>query len=125
MSAIYYSQDHEWIAVDGDVATIGITTHAADALGDLVYVELPEAGRAVSAGDAVAVVESVKAASDVYAPLPGLVIEVNAALADDPALANQDAEGAAWFFKLRLAEEADLTALLDRAGYDIFVESQS
>lgn len=125
MSTIYYSPDHEWVSIDGDVATVGITAHAANALGDLVYVELPEAGRAVEAGEAVAVVESVKAASDVYAPVAGSVIAVNGALSDDPALANLDPEGTAWFFKLRLAANADMSALLDRAGYDALVESQA
>jgi len=118
MSQTYYSTDHEWVRVEGDLATIGITAHAAEALGDLVYVELPEPGRAVAAGEAVAVVESVKAASDVFAPVPGKVVEVNAALADDPALGNGDPEGEGWFFKLRLAEEADFSELLDAGAYE-------
>jgi len=118
MSQTYYSTDHEWVRVEGDLATVGITVHAAEALGDLVYVELPEPGRDVTAGEAVAVVESVKAASDVFAPVPGKVVEVNAELADDPALGNSDPEGEGWFFKLRLAEEADFTELLDAGAYE-------
>ena len=121
MSQKYFTRDHEWLEVAGEVATIGITAHAAGALGDLVYVELPEPGRDVSAGEAVAVVESVKAASDVFAPVAGKVVEVNAALADDPALGNSEPEGGGWFFKLRLAEAADLTGLLDGAGYEAFL----
>jgi len=121
MSQKYFTRDHEWLEVAGEVATIGITAHAAGALGDLVYVELPEPGRDVSAGEAVAVVESVKAASDVFAPVAGKVVEVNAALVDDPALGNSEPEGGGWFFKLRLAEAADLTGLLDDAGYEAFL----
>ena len=121
MSQKYFTRDHEWLEVADGVATIGITAHAAGALGDLVYVELPEPGRDVSAGEAVAVVESVKAASDVFAPVAGKVVEVNAALADDPALGNSEPEGGGWFFKLRLAEAADLTGLLDGAGYEAFL----
>lgn len=116
-----FTTDHEYLHIDGDVATVGITTHAQTALGDIVFVELPEIGRKVSAGEAVAVVESVKAASDVFAPLAGEVIEVNSALTDQPALVNEDAEGAAWFFKLRLADRNAAEALLDRAAYDAFV----
>jgi len=117
MSQTYYSREHEWVRVEGDLATVGITIHAAEALGDLVYVELPEPGRVVAAGETIAVVESVKAASDVFAPVAGRVVEVNAALAQDPALGNSEPEGEGWFFKLRLAEEADFTTLLDAAGY--------
>ncbi|MFN3869475.1 MAG: glycine cleavage system protein GcvH [Hyphomicrobiaceae bacterium] len=116
-----FTTDHEYLRIDGDVATIGITTHAQTALGDIVFVELPEIGRKVGAGEAVAVVESVKAASDVFAPLAGEVIEVNSSLAEQPALVNEDAEGAAWFFKLRLADKSAADALLDRAAYDAFV----
>jgi len=125
MSQTYYSSDHEWVRVEGDLATIGITAHAAEALGDLVYVELPDPGREVAAGEAVAVVESVKAASDVYAPVPGKVLEVNAELADDPALGNSDPEGAGWFFKLRLAEETDFSELLDAGAYEALVEESA
>ncbi len=116
-----FSKDHEWVRVEGDVATIGITVHAQDQLGDVVFVEVPEAGRKVTAGEAVAVVESVKAASDVYAPLSGEVVEANSALADSPALVNEDAEGNAWFFKVRLADKGQLDSLMERAAYDKFV----
>lgn len=116
-----FSKDHEWIRVDGDVATIGITVHAQDQLGDVVFVEVPEVGRKVAAEEAVAVVESVKAASDVYSPVTGEVIESNGDLASTPGLVNEDAEGKAWFFKVRLAKPAELDALMDRAGYDAFV----
>lgn len=116
-----FTKDHEYVRIDGDVATIGITTHAQEALGDIVFVELPEVGRKVAAGEAIAVVESVKAASDVFAPLAGEVVEVNGELPDAPALVNEDAEGKAWFFKLRLANAGDAEALLDRASYDAFV----
>ncbi len=115
---IRFTKDHEWVSLDGTIATVGITTHAQDALGDLVFVELPEPGREVSEAEAVAVVESVKAASDVYAPLAGRVTEVNAAITEDPALVNRDPDGAGWFFKLQLANPAAFDALLDQAGYD-------
>ena len=118
---IRYTKDHEWVRLDGTVATVGITTHAQDALGDLVFVDLPEPGREVTEAEAVAVVESVKAASDVYAPLSGRVTEVNAALTEDPALVNRDPAGEGWFFKLELADPAAFDALLDQAGYDAVV----
>mgnify|MGYP001812693171 FL=1 len=124
MAQVYYSKDHEWISVDGDIATVGITNHAQDQLGDVVFVEVPEAGRAVKPGDAAAVVESVKAASEVYAPLTGEVTEANTALADTPELVNEDAEGGAWFFKMSLADKAELDGLMDRAGYDAFVAAE-
>jgi glycine cleavage system H protein len=124
MTHVVYSQDHEWIAVDEDgIATIGITQHAQQALGDIVFVELPAEGREVAANEAVAVVESVKAASDVYSPLAGTVVESNAAVVDEPGLINQDPEGAAWFFKLRLADTGALTGLLTREAYDAFLET--
>ena len=118
---IRYTKDHEWVRLDGTTATVGITTHAQDALGDLVFVELPEPGREVTEAEAVAVVESVKAASDVYAPLTGRVTEVNAALSDDPALVNRDPAGEGWFFKLQLADAAAFDALMDQAAYDALV----
>jgi glycine cleavage system H protein len=120
-----FSKDHEWVRVDGDIATIGVTNHAQEQLGDVVFVEVPEVGRKVSAGEAVAVVESVKAASDVYAPVSGEVTEANADLAANSALVNEDAEGKAWFFKVRLANTAELDALMDRAGYDAFVKESA
>lgn len=116
-----FTKDHEYVRVDGDVATIGITTHAQEQLGDIVFVELPEIGRKVAAGEAVAVVESVKAASDVFAPLDGEVVEVNTELSESPALVNEDAEGKAWFFKMKLADVKAAEALFDRAAYDAFV----
>jgi glycine cleavage system H protein len=117
-----FSRDHEWIRVDGGVATVGITDHAQNQLGDIVFVELPEAGRRAAAGEAVAVVESVKAASDVFTPLSGEVVEVNGDLVERPALVNEDAEGKAWFFKIKVADEAELAALMDRAAYQRFVK---
>jgi glycine cleavage system H protein len=116
-----FSKDHEWVRVEGGIATIGITVHAQDQLGDVVFVEVPEVGRKVAAEEAVAVVESVKAASDVYSPVTGEVIEANGDVAATPGLVNEDAEGKAWFFKVRLANPAELDALMDRAGYDAFV----
>ena len=118
---IRYTKDHEWVRLDGTVATVGITTHAQDALGDLVFVELPEPGREVTEAEAVAVVESVKAASDVYAPLAGRVTEINAALTEDPALANRDPAGEGWFFKLELADKSAFDHLLDQDAYDKLV----
>jgi glycine cleavage system H protein len=120
-----FTKDHEWIRVDGDVATIGITSHAQSQLGDVVFVEVPEVGRKAAQGEAVAVVESVKAASDVYAPVAGEVIEVNGDLAGTPAMMNEDAEGKAWFFKMKLANAAELDALMDRAAYEAFVKDAS
>ena len=125
MPDIRYTEEHEWVRVDGQVATVGISNHAQEQLGDVVFVELPEVGRTVSRNAAMAVVESVKAASDVYAPISGEVVEVNAALTDDPALVNGDAEGAGWFCKLKIANPAELDALMDAAAYRSFVESQS
>jgi glycine cleavage system H protein len=125
MTTERFTKDHEWIRVDGDVATVGITGHAQEQLGDIVFVELPEVGRKATKGEAVAVVESVKAASDVYVPVGGEVMEVNAALADQPSLVNQDAEGKAWFFKLRITDMAELDALMDRATYEAFVKEAS
>ena len=125
MATEKFSKDHEWVRVDGGIATVGITNHAQEQLGDVVFVEVPEVGRKVSAGEAVAVVESVKAASDVYAPVSGEVVEANADLAANSALVNEDAEGKAWFFKVRLSNTAELDALMDRAAYDAFVKENS
>ena len=125
MATIKYTKEHEWVSVDGDVATIGITAHAAEQLGDVVYVEVPEVGRKVTAGEACAVVESVKAASDVYAPISGEVIEVNGELAGHPAGVNEGPEGAGWFFKLRLTNAGELAALMDRPAYDQFVKDST
>jgi glycine cleavage system H protein len=125
MSELKFTKDHEWVRQDGDAAVIGITDHAQNALGDVVFVELPEVGREVAAGEACAVVESVKAASDVYAPIAGRVVEVNAALAEDPALINQDPAGQGWFFKIEPKDPAEIAALLDEVAYARFVESEA
>ncbi|HXE88036.1 MAG TPA: glycine cleavage system protein GcvH [Hyphomicrobiaceae bacterium] len=125
MTTERFTKDHEWIRVDGGIGTVGITHHAQDQLGDVVFVELPVVGRKAAKGETVAVVESVKAASDVYAPIAGEVTEANAALADQPALVNEDAEGKAWFFKLRIADAAELDGLMDRAAYEAFVKAAS
>ncbi len=122
--SVYYTKEHEWIRVEGDTATVGITDFAQGQLGDIVFVEVPEAGRSVAKGGEAAVVESVKAASDVYAPVSGEVVEGNAALADDPALVNTDPEGAGWFFRLRLSDESELGGLMDADQYRAFSESQ-
>ena len=125
MSEIRYSKDHEWVRLEGDVATMGISDHAQEQLGDVVFVELPEVGSVVQQGDAFAVVESVKAASDVYAPVSGEVVAANEALADTPELVNSGAEGAGFFCKIRLSDPGQLDALMDEAAYQKLVESQS
>ncbi len=122
MAGLKYLKSHEWARVDGGVATMGISEYAQEQLGDVVYVELPPIGKKVEAGGQIAVVESVKAASEVYAPLAGEVIEVNASLADDPALINRAATGDGWFLKLKLANPSDGAALMDEAAYAKFVE---
>ena len=119
----YFTKEHEWIRVEGDTATVGISNHAQEALGDIVFAEVPEAGRTVGKGQEVAVVESVKAASDVYAPVSGEVIEGNQAVADDPALINKDPEGEGWFFKVKLSDPAELGGLMDEAAYREFLGS--
>jgi glycine cleavage system H protein len=121
--SLFFTKDHEWIRVEGDVATVGISDHAQEALGDIVFAEVPEAGRTLAKGGDAAVVESVKAASDVYAPVGGEVIEGNPALADDPALINRDPEGEGWFFKLKLADAAELDGLMDETAYREWVKS--
>ena len=115
-----YTPDHEWVLIDGNNATVGITHHAQDALGDVVFVDLPEVGKTYATKDAAAVVESVKAAADVYMPANGTVTEVNEALRADPALANSDPLGAGWFFKMTLANPAELDALMDETSYTRF-----
>ncbi len=120
--AVYYTDQHEWLSVEGGVATVGITAHAAEQLGDVVFVELPGIGKALTAKGEAAVVESVKAASDVYSPVTGDVTEANNAIAAEPAKVNEDPEGAGWFFKVKLADEGELTGLMDKAAYDAFVE---
>jgi len=121
MSGLKYSKDHEWVRVEGDVGTVGISDYAQDQLGDVVYVELPEVGRTVAQNEEAAVVESVKAASEVYAPVSGEVVEVNQALEDDPALVNGDATCAGWFLKLRLSAPGELDGLMDEAAYADYV----
>ncbi len=118
----YFTQDHEWIEVDGDKATVGITDYAQSQLGDIVFAEVPVSGTALKKGGDAAVVESVKAASDVYAPVSGKVTEGNAALDGDPALANSDPEGEGWFFKLTLSDASELDGLMDAAAYKAFVD---
>lgn len=117
----YFTEDHEWVDVAGDIATVGITDYAQEQLGDIVFVELPEEGKTFDKGDDAAVVESVKAASDVYSPVSGEVIEANGALEEDPALVNSDAEEDGWFFKLRLTDASELDSLMDEAAYNKFV----
>ena len=112
-----FTQEHEWLKIEGDVATVGITTHAAEQLGDLVFVELPEVGATFAKDAQAATVESVKAASDVYCPLDGEIVEVNQAIVDDPSLVNSAPQAAGWFFKLKLANVGDADALLDEAAY--------
>ncbi len=124
MSDVKYSKEHEWISVDGDVATIGITQHAAEQLGDLVFVELPAIGKTVAPGDEAAVVESVKAASEVYAPLSGEVVEVNSVLEGEPGKVNEAPEGDGWFLKLKLSSPSELDGLMDAAAYKAFVDEQ-
>ncbi len=119
--ARYFTDEHEWLDVTGDEVTVGITDYAQSQLGDIVFVEVPEAGKDVKKGEDAAVVESVKAASDVYAPLDGTITEGNAALGDDPALVNTDPEGEGWFFKMTLADKSQLDGLMDEAAYKDFV----
>lgn len=120
-----FSKDHEWVRVDGEIATIGITRHATEQLGDVVFVELPEIGRKVAAGEACAVVESVKAASDVYAPISGEVVAANGDIVETPAAVNEDPEGKGWFFRIKLANAGELEGLLDRAAYDQLVKDSA
>ena len=120
---LYFTREHEWIRVEGDTATIGISDHAQEQLGDVVFAEVPEAGRRVAKGQEAAVVESVKAASDVYAPVSGEVIEGNQAVADDPSLVNSDPEGQGWFFKLRLDNPGELDGLMDENAYREWVKT--
>lgn len=117
MATVYFTQDHEWLSVDGDTATVGITDHAQEQLGDLVYVELPDTGKTVARGDDAVVVESVKAASDVYAPVSGEIIETNQSVSDDPNLVNSDAQSKGWLFKMKLSDKGELDGLMDEAAY--------
>ncbi len=122
---VKYSNEHEWIRIEGDVGTVGITDYAQQQLGDVVFVEVPQPGRKVAKGESVAVVESVKAASDIYSPVSGEVIEANGALADQPGAVNEEAMGKGWFFKLKLSNKAELDALMDDKAYADFVKSLS
>jgi glycine cleavage system H protein len=119
----YFTEDHEWIEVDGDTATVGITEYAQGQLGDIVFVEVPSEGASLTKGGDAAVVESVKAASDVYSPVSGTVTEGNPALADDPALVNTAPEGDGWFFKLTIADKSELDGLMDESGYKAFCDT--
>ena len=121
--SLYFTKEHEWIRVEGDTATVGISDHAQEQLGDIVFVEVPDAGRQVAKGQEAAVVESVKAASDVYSPVSGEVVEGNQAIADDPALVNSDPEGQGWFFKLKLDNASELDGLMDEAAYRKWVKT--
>jgi glycine cleavage system H protein len=118
-----FTKDHEWVVLDGDIATVGITDHAQEQLGDLVHVELPELERTVAEGETCAVVESVKAASDVFSPLAGKVVEINETIAEDPSIVNSDAEGEGWFFRLELDDPDSFEALMDQDAYDEFLET--
>ena len=121
--SVYFTKEHEWVRVEGDTATIGISNHAQEQLGDIVFAEVPEAGCHVSKGQEAAVVESVKAASDVYAPVSGTIVEGNQAVADDPALVNSDPEGEGWFFKLKLDNPGELDGLMDENAYREWVKT--
>jgi glycine cleavage system H protein len=123
MSEIRYTADHEWVSLDGDVATVGITDYAEEQLGDLVYVELPSVGREVTAGDETAVLESVKAAGDVKSPVSGIIVEVNETLSDAPEKVNENPTGDGWFFRVKITNAADLETLMDKAGYDSLITS--
>ena len=123
MADVKYTDEHEWIRIEGDVGTIGISAYAQEQLGDVVFVDVPQAGRKVAKGEACAVVESVKAASDIYAPVSGEVTEANAALADTPGDVNAEPMGKGWFFKLKLSTKSELDGLMDEAAYAAFVKS--
>lgn len=125
MSDLRYTEEHEWVRLEGDLATVGISDHAQEQLGELVFVELPEIGRKVTRGGALAVVESVKAASDVYAPVGGEVVEINASLESDPGLVNRSAEDEGWFCRLRIADRSELTQLMDAAAYKAYAAGLS
>lgn len=121
--SIKYTEDHEWVSIDGDIATVGITDHAQEQLGDIVYVDLPDAGTSVEKGVEAGVVESVKAASDVFSPVTGEVVEANQALADAPQTANEDPMGAGWFFKVKMSDMSELDDMMDETGYKSFIDS--
>lgn len=120
MSTVKFTEDHEWVLVEGDVATIGISNYAQEQLGDVVFVELPDVGKELAKGDEAAVVESVKAASEVYAPITGEIVEINGVLDETPAKVNEDAEGAGWFVKVKLSDTSELEELMDETAYNTF-----
>ena len=122
MSTIRFTEDHEWVRLEGDIATCGITEYAQDQLGDVVFVELPEVGRTLAKGDEAAVVESVKAAAEVYAPLGGEVTEANDVIVETPATVNEDAMGQGWFYRMRIADASEFDGLMDQAGYQSYLE---
>ena len=121
--SLYFTKDHEWIRLEGDVATVGITDHAQHALGDIVFAEVPDSGKQLKKGDDAAVVESVKAASDVYAPASGEVIQGNGAIAEEPALINSDPQGNGWFFTMKLSDPSELDGLMDEAAYKAYCDT--
>ena len=122
MAVVKYSEEHEWISIEGDIGIVGITNYAQEQLGDVVFVDVPQAGRKIAKGESVAVVESVKAASDIYAPVSGEVIESNAELANTPGDVNSEPMGKGWFFKMKLSDKSELDGLMDEAAYDAFVK---
>lgn len=124
MSGLRFSQEHEWVLADGDIAVVGISDFAQQQLGDVVFVDLPDVGGVVSRGDQIAVVESVKAASEIYSPISGEVVEVNDELADEPGTVNESAEGDGWFFKLRISDPSELDQLMDAAAYKAFADKE-
>ncbi|KEG18501.1 glycine cleavage system protein GcvH [Bartonella bacilliformis] len=121
MSKVYFTQDHEWLNIEGEIATVGVTHYAQEQLGDLVFIDLPQCGTRLSQGDSAAVVESVKAASDVYSPIDGEVVEINEALADDPALVNKKAEKEGWLWKMKLHDKTQLNGLMDEDAYRVLI----
>ena len=125
MAEVKYSKKHEWVSVEGDIGTVGITKYATEQLGDIVFAEVPDAGKSVMGGAEAAVVESVKAASDVYTPVSGEVVEGNATIVADPSLINKDPEGQGWFFKVKLTNPSELNSLMNKADYDQFVKNPS
>lgn len=124
MSNLRFSEEHEWVLVEGDVATVGISNFAQEQLGDVVFVELPDVGRSVNQGDEVAVVESVKAASEIYTPVSGEIVEINEALGDEPGTVNESAEADGWFYKIRMTDASEVDELMDAAGYKTFTDDQ-
>ena len=125
MSEKKYSKQHEWVSIEGDIATVGITKHAAEMLGDVVFVELPEKGKSVEKEGQAGVVESTKAASDIYTPITGEITETNQSIVDDPTTVNKDPEGSAWFFKIKIKNKSELETLMNKADYDKFAKEDT